>query len=164
VRELQTGLWHWEAPHPEWEPSEPWQQVVSSYAIDDGDRLLVFDRIAPPGEIDELAGRRETAIMLTAPWHERDTRSLVERLSVPVLVPPPDEGSPDVAWLLAGERARRTCTRPATVCPPESRRSREGSRTTSSSGSRITVRLSPATRSSTSAEASRFRSSGSARA
>jgi hypothetical protein len=58
VRELQTGLWHWEAPHPEWEPSEPWQQVVSSYAIDDGDRLLVFDPIAPPREIDELAGRR----------------------------------------------------------------------------------------------------------
>jgi glyoxylase-like metal-dependent hydrolase (beta-lactamase superfamily II) len=101
VRELQTGLWHWEAPHPEWEPSEPWQQVVSSYAIDDGDRLLVFDPIAPPREIDELAGRREAAIVLTAPWHERDTRSLVERLSVPVFVPPPDEGSPDVAWLLA---------------------------------------------------------------
>jgi glyoxylase-like metal-dependent hydrolase (beta-lactamase superfamily II) len=41
--------------------------------------------------------------VLTAPWHERDTRSLVERLNVPVFVPPPDEGSPDVSWLLAGD-------------------------------------------------------------
>ena len=103
MRELQTGLWHWEAPHPEWEPGEPWHQVVSSYAIDGGDRLLLFDPIAPPSEIDELAAGRETAIVLTAPWHERDTRSLVERLSAPVFVPQPDEGSPDVDWLLAGD-------------------------------------------------------------
>jgi glyoxylase-like metal-dependent hydrolase (beta-lactamase superfamily II) len=120
VRELSPGLWHWEAPHPEWEPSEPWHQVVSSYAIDDGDRLLLFDPIAPPSEIDELAAGRETAIVLTAPWHERDTRSLVERLGTPVFVPPPDSqedlmqkygvtaeqaagGSPDVAWLLVRE-------------------------------------------------------------
>jgi glyoxylase-like metal-dependent hydrolase (beta-lactamase superfamily II) len=120
VRELRPGLWHWEAPHPEWEPSEPWPQVVSSYAIDNGDRLLLFDPIAPPSEIDELAAARETAIVLTAPWHERDTRSLVERLGVPVFVPPPDtqadlmqkfgvtaeqagDGSPDVRWLLDGE-------------------------------------------------------------
>jgi glyoxylase-like metal-dependent hydrolase (beta-lactamase superfamily II) len=119
VRELRTGLWHWEAPHPEWEPSEPWDQAVSSYAIEDGDRLLLFDPIAPPSEIDELAAKRETVIVLTAPWHERDTRSLVERLRAPVFVPPPDTqedlmekygatpeqaagGSPDVAWLLAG--------------------------------------------------------------
>jgi hypothetical protein len=29
--------------------------VVSSYAIDDGARLLLFDPIAPPSEIDDLA-------------------------------------------------------------------------------------------------------------
>ena len=40
--------------------------------------------------------------MLTSPWHERDTRSLVERLGAPVFTPPPDEGTPDVAWLLGG--------------------------------------------------------------
>ena len=58
--------------------------MVASYAIDDGSRLLLFDPIAPPSEIDEFAARRETAIVLTAPWHERDTRSLVERLGTPV--------------------------------------------------------------------------------
>jgi glyoxylase-like metal-dependent hydrolase (beta-lactamase superfamily II) len=92
--------------------------VVSSYAVDDGERLLLFDPLAPPSEIDELAAGRGTAVVLTAPWHERDTQSLVERLGLPVYVPPPDTeddlmqkfgitreqaagGSPDVGWLLA---------------------------------------------------------------
>jgi hypothetical protein len=74
VRELSPGLWHWQAPHPDWRASEPWDRNVSSYAIDDGDRLLLFDPIAPPTELAELAPGRETAVVLTAPWHERDTR------------------------------------------------------------------------------------------
>ena len=117
MRELRPGLWHWEAPHPEWSGPEnealrrrltgiaetPSQTgVVSSYAFDDSDRLLLFDPLAAPTEIVELAAERETAIVLTCPWHERDARSLVAGLSAPVFVPPPDEGSPDVAWLRAG--------------------------------------------------------------
>jgi glyoxylase-like metal-dependent hydrolase (beta-lactamase superfamily II) len=117
VRELRPGLWHWTAPHPDWRPSEPWDQNVSSYAIDDGERVLLFDPIAPPSEIENLAAEREAAIVLTCPWHERDSRSLVERLGAPVYTPLPDsaeylmrtygltaeqagDGSPDVVWLL----------------------------------------------------------------
>ena len=116
MRELQTGLWHWQAPHPDWEPTEPWSREVSSYAIDEGKRLLLFDPLGVPGEIEELAAERETAIVLTCPWHERDTQSLVERLGVPVFAPPPETqedlmekfgitaeqaagGSPDLRWL-----------------------------------------------------------------
>jgi glyoxylase-like metal-dependent hydrolase (beta-lactamase superfamily II) len=115
--ELAPGLWHWQALHPDWEPSEPWDQNVSSYAVDDGERLLLFDPMAPPSEIEALAASRETAIVLTAPWHERSSESLVERLGVPVYTPAPDsaqflmetygisaeragDGSPDVVWLL----------------------------------------------------------------
>ena len=47
----------------------------ASYAIDDGKRLLLFDPLGVPGEIEELAAGRETAIVLTCPWHERDTQS-----------------------------------------------------------------------------------------
>ena len=48
------------APHPDWSPSEPWEQAVSSYALDDGQRLLLlFDPYAPPGEIDAVAANRE---------------------------------------------------------------------------------------------------------
>ena len=117
MRELRPGLWHWEAPHPEWESSEPWDRKVSSYAVDDGQRLLLFDPIAPPGEIEELASDRNAAIVLTCPWHERASRTLVERFDMPVYTPLPDtaedlmrkwgvtaeqagDGSPDVVWLL----------------------------------------------------------------
>ena len=119
MREVKTGIWHWEAPHPEWAgpedaafrqrlaamgetPNEAARGLVSSYAIDDGDRLLLFDPLAVPREIEELAAGREPVVVLTSPWHERDTRSLVQRLDAPVFTPPPDEDSPDVAWLLGG--------------------------------------------------------------
>jgi glyoxylase-like metal-dependent hydrolase (beta-lactamase superfamily II) len=118
VRELRPGLWHWQAPHPAWEPSEPWDKNVSSYAIDDGERLLLFDPLGVPRELEQLAADRETAIVLTAPWHERDAQGLVERLGMPVYTPSPDtaedllrmydftapEGwiSTDVRWLVDG--------------------------------------------------------------
>ena len=103
MRELQTGLWHWEAPHPEWKPGGTWPPEVSSYAIDDGTRLLLFDPLAVPDELEELAGSRETAIVLTVAWHERDSESLVERLPAPVYTPRPDDGSSDIAWLLGDD-------------------------------------------------------------
>ena len=119
VRELQAGLWHWRAPHPAWTPDEPWPQEVSSYAIDDGTRLLLFDPLAVPDELLELAGDREPVVVLTAPWHERDARTLVERLGTTVYAPPRDtaqdlidkygitaeqagDGSPDLRWLRDG--------------------------------------------------------------
>jgi glyoxylase-like metal-dependent hydrolase (beta-lactamase superfamily II) len=117
VRELRQGLWHWQASHPDWRESEPWDPHVSSYAIDDDERLLLFDPLGVPSEIEALAADRETAIVLTAPWHERDSQGLVDRLGVPVFTPLPDsaqylmdtygitaeqagDGSPDVVWLL----------------------------------------------------------------
>jgi hypothetical protein len=120
VRALQAGLWHWQAPHPDWTPTERWPHEVSSYAIDDGARLLLFDPLSVPDQLIELAAEREPVVVLTAPWHERDTKSLVERLGAPVFLPPPDTaddlvrkygvtpeqaagGSPDVAWLLPGD-------------------------------------------------------------
>jgi hypothetical protein len=63
---------------------------VSSYATDDGERLLLFDPMTPPSEIDALAAHRETTVVLTCPWHERATESLVERLDVPVYTPLPE--------------------------------------------------------------------------
>ncbi|HSS81006.1 MAG TPA: MBL fold metallo-hydrolase [Gaiellaceae bacterium] len=90
MRELQPGLWHWQAPHPAWTHDQWWPQAVSSYAFDDGVRLLLFDPLAVPEEILALAAGREPVIVLTAPWHERDAPSLVERLGAPVYTPPPD--------------------------------------------------------------------------
>jgi glyoxylase-like metal-dependent hydrolase (beta-lactamase superfamily II) len=90
AHELRPGLWHWHAPHPDWTAEQWWPQEVSSYALDDGTRLVFFDPLAVPEELVRLAGDREPAVVLTAPWHERDARSLVERLGAPVFAPPPD--------------------------------------------------------------------------
>jgi glyoxylase-like metal-dependent hydrolase (beta-lactamase superfamily II) len=99
VRELQTGLWHWQAPHPEWTQAEGgpdgWGPEVSSYAIDDGERLLLIDPLAMPAPVAELAAAREPVVVLTCPWHERDARSLVAQLGAPVFVPPPDAANED---------------------------------------------------------------------
>jgi glyoxylase-like metal-dependent hydrolase (beta-lactamase superfamily II) len=96
VREVEAGVWHWQASHPEWKgPGRGWDALVSSYAVDTGDRLLLFDPLALPAEVEELAAGRETAIVLTCPWHRRDAPALAERLDVAIYVPPPDEGDPD---------------------------------------------------------------------
>ena len=114
MRELRPGLWHWQAPHPDWTPGERWPREVSSCAIDDGERLLLFDPLRVPDEL--LALEREPVIVLTAPWHERDTRALVGRIGAAVFAPRPDtaqdlidkygisaeqagDGSPDLQWV-----------------------------------------------------------------
>ena len=92
MREVQAGIWHWQAPHPEWNArGAAWGRVVSSYAIELDDGLILFDPLAVPGELEE----RATAIVLTCPWHRRDAPSLAERLGLPIYVPPPDPPDPD---------------------------------------------------------------------
>lgn len=123
MREVATGVWHWQTPHPEWTPDERWPREVSSYAVDDGTRLLLLDPLSVPAGLLALAADRDPVVVLTAPRHERDTRSLVERLDAPVFTPPPDtsgdlvrkfgvtreqagDGSPDLAWLHTGDGGR----------------------------------------------------------
>ncbi len=94
MRELQPGLWWWEAVHPEWTEedaaTEEWGPEVSSYAVDDGQRLLLIDPTAPPSQVEALAAERETVVVLTCPWHARDTPGLVARHGAAVFSPPPD--------------------------------------------------------------------------
>jgi glyoxylase-like metal-dependent hydrolase (beta-lactamase superfamily II) len=122
MREVVAGVWHWEAPHPDWAgpenealrrrlaampepPNEAARGVVSSYAVDDGERLLLFDPLSVPRQIEELGAAREPVVVLTCPWHERDMQSFAERVGAPVFTPAPDEGTPDLAWLLGADRS-----------------------------------------------------------
>ena len=113
MRELRPGIWHWRSPHPDWDEGQWWPQLVSSYGIELGDDFLLFDPLSVPDELHE----RATAVVLTAPYHERDAR----RLGLPVHTPPADTWqdwvkkfgvdpdhvrdmeSEDLAWLRAGE-------------------------------------------------------------
>ena len=94
MREVRPGVWHWEARHPEWDERQWWGPLVSSYAVDDGANLVLFDPLAPPAEIDKLAHERDAAIVLTCPWHRRDAENLAGRYGAALYVPPPDEGDP----------------------------------------------------------------------
>ena len=120
MREVVPGVWWWEASHPEWAgpenealrrrlatasgtPTEAGRGIVSSYALDDGERLLLFDPLAVPRELEELAADREPVVVLTCPWHERDAQRLADRFGAAVFTPRPDDGSPDLAWLFGAD-------------------------------------------------------------
>ena len=82
MRELGAGVWHWQSPHPEWDEEQGWPELFSSCAIELGDDFLLFDPLSVPNELRN----RRTAVVLTAPYHERDAR----RLGLPVHTPPAD--------------------------------------------------------------------------
>lgn len=113
MREVRPGVWHWQSPHPDWDEEQWWPQLVSSCGIELGDELLLFDPLCVPRDLHE----RATAVVLTAPYHERDAR----QLGLPVHTPPVDTWrdwvekfgadpdrvrgmeSDDLAWLRAGD-------------------------------------------------------------
>src|SRR5215218_2697693 len=82
MRELRPGVWDWQSPHPDWDNEQSWPELVSSYAIELGDDFLLFDALSVPDELRE----RATAVVLTAPYHERGARGL----GLPVHTPPAD--------------------------------------------------------------------------
>lgn len=93
--ETRPGVYFWQARHPQWVPDDGWDELVTSYALDDGVRLVVIDPLDPPPELEELAAKRETAIVLTCQWHRRDAEPLAERLGAPLSVPAPNPEDPD---------------------------------------------------------------------
>jgi len=97
VEQLRPGLFTWTAPHPDWTPDEGgpegWEQEVRSYAYDAGDRLVLFDPIAPPQRMNEEAAGKDVVVLLTCGWHSRSARDLVERLGA--MIHSPAGGSED---------------------------------------------------------------------
>lgn len=68
MRELRSGVWNWQSRHPDWNDEQWWPELVSSSGIEGGDDFLLFDPLSVPDELRE----RATAVVLTAPYHERD--------------------------------------------------------------------------------------------
>ncbi len=90
--ELQTtrvGIHYWQAEHPAWVPDEGWDKLVTSYALDDGEQLVIVDPITPPEALIQLAVERQTTIVLTCPWHERDAAQLSATFELLYYAPPP---------------------------------------------------------------------------
>ena len=80
MRELRPGVWHWQTPHPAWTEEKWWPELASSYGIELGDEFVLFDPLSVPDELRE----RATAVVITAPYHERDARAL----GLPIHTPP----------------------------------------------------------------------------
>lgn len=92
VREVRPGLWVWELPHPEknaeWD-DEGLGEIVSSYALQSDDSLVLVDPLAPPpgaeGErfwdaLDRDVERHGApTILLTIFYHSRSSRDILER-------------------------------------------------------------------------------------
>src|SRR5262249_9182581 len=106
VRELRPGIWHWTAPHPDWDLEQWWPEVVSSYAIELGDEFVLFDPLAVPDALRPPAPPRVGVGRGSAPpahappaetWED-----WVEKFGVD-----PDKvrgmESEDLAWLRAGD-------------------------------------------------------------
>ena len=98
VHQLAPGLSFWMAPHPAWESSENWPEDVLCVRYDASDGIVLIDPQLPRGadratfwhELDGAVERTAKAVrvLLTAPWHERDTLAAVERYGASVWAPP----------------------------------------------------------------------------
>jgi glyoxylase-like metal-dependent hydrolase (beta-lactamase superfamily II) len=83
-------LSYWLAPHPEWEQHENWPEEVVCARYESADGLVLVDPQLWPDKDDtflELGGRTPL-VLLTSPWHDRDTSVFVERYGSPVWAPP----------------------------------------------------------------------------
>jgi glyoxylase-like metal-dependent hydrolase (beta-lactamase superfamily II) len=97
VHELAPGMRYWFAPHPAWKPEENWPEDVLCAYYEVPEALVLFDPLVPRGEEDEfwrvLDGDverlgRPVRVLLTAPWHDRDTTLVVERYGADVWAHP----------------------------------------------------------------------------
>ncbi|MDX6493960.1 MAG: hypothetical protein QOH02_1895, partial [Gaiellaceae bacterium] len=97
VHELAPGLRYWYAPHPEWRPDDDWPEGVLCAYFESTDALVLIDPLVPRGEEDEfwqaLDGDverlgRPVRVLLTTPWHDRDTLLIVDRYGADVWAHP----------------------------------------------------------------------------
>lgn len=77
----------WFAPHPDWEPTEDWDEEVPVVRYETDDEVVLIDPLLPPDGSFEPHGKT-VRVLLTQPAHYRGTGDLVERHGASVWVPP----------------------------------------------------------------------------
>ncbi len=100
LQELESGLYRWTAPHPEWDPAadqlDASYQEVASHLIVGSEAAIFVDPLAPaePVEpfwrkLDDLIApvRDSLAVVLTLHWHERSATEFAARYAAPVYAP-----------------------------------------------------------------------------
>jgi glyoxylase-like metal-dependent hydrolase (beta-lactamase superfamily II) len=89
IRQIAPDLWYWTAPHPEWQDAYEWPKEVGCVCCRLPQAVVLIDPLLPRGEeaalwqlVDGFA--RPVAVLLTAPWHQRDARMVAERYGTTV--------------------------------------------------------------------------------
>ena len=95
--QLSERLTYWTEPHPNWRPNSEWPEEVGCviYAAPFALVLidpLVRDDLSPTAWnwLDRAVEgpERKVTVLLTAPWHERSTRDVVDRYNAEVWIDP----------------------------------------------------------------------------
>ena len=95
VQEIESGLWRWTAPHPEWDPDPTattgWVEQVGSVYCELPGALLLVDPVVPADAeaTRPASGARSTAtssgcgrpvyVVVTVHWHRRGADAMVAR-------------------------------------------------------------------------------------
>lgn len=83
ILDVTPGLWLWRTEHPNWQPSQGWDPLVTSTCVESGGETLVLDPIAPPARAADFWERLDAspphAIIILKPDHVRDVDLFVDR-------------------------------------------------------------------------------------
>jgi hypothetical protein len=87
--EVAPGLWHWAAPHPDWEPGaepdsvEDWPELVGCALAELGDGVVIVDPLVTGGDgwawLDERVAGRAVHVLTTNPAHGRSRPEVLDR-------------------------------------------------------------------------------------
>jgi len=90
MREVATGLHHWTAPHPEWDPDAApgsaldWPEEVGCVLYEAPETVVLIDPLVPDElwpELDALVAGRPVSVLTTIRWHGRSRDAVLERYS-----------------------------------------------------------------------------------
>jgi glyoxylase-like metal-dependent hydrolase (beta-lactamase superfamily II) len=101
VVEVTSRLTYWTEPHPLWRPNPEWPEDVGCVLFRGSDVFVLIDPLVRDdlrangwSWLDSEVERHgaPVVVLLTAPWHERSTRAVVERFAAAVWVHPAGRG------------------------------------------------------------------------
>ena len=91
VRDVAPGLWLWRVRHPQWQPGEDWEPVVSATCVESDGEVGLIDPIAPEDDAvafwQRLDERPPTFLVVLKPDHVRHVDLFARRYGVPAFGP-----------------------------------------------------------------------------
>jgi len=84
IRKVAPGLWHWTAAHPDWHGAPDWPEHVGCVCYRTPAATVLIDPLLPRDEEESLwrfvdGFELPVQVLLTAPWHRRDSYRVAER-------------------------------------------------------------------------------------